>query len=267
VDDFIYDLRWQEDETEWRACARRELALYLLQRFKSRSGKLSILDVGCGTGMLVQQMQAFGNSFGIDVSLKAIEYSRRRGSEQTAVGSAEDLCFRSATFDAVTMIEVLEHVEDDLKALRDIHGLLRPGGAVILTVPAFQMLWSRRDVRLHHKRRYTTDDLKKKITQAGFRPLFCTYIDLFLFPPLWLLSSLLEFGGKSQRLEMYTVSSPRPINALLLRICRFERGIYTHLHFPFGVSIACVAERLESGHEDSRNTAQHVVSDADPSRV
>jgi SAM-dependent methyltransferase len=241
MDDFIYDIRWREDETEWRASARRELAIYLLQRFRSKPGKLSMLDVGCGTGVLVRQLQTFGDAYGIDVSLKAVQYSRQRGSSSTAVGSAEELCFTKGAFDFVTMIEVLEHLEDDLKALRDIRALMQPSGTLILTVPAFQSLWSRRDVNLHHKRRYTIRELREKLIEGGFRPLFCTYIDSFLFLPLWFLASLTRFTRESRRLEMYEVSAPAPINALLLGVCRLERDIYTRMKLPFGVSIACVA--------------------------
>jgi len=243
VDEFIYDIRWEQDETEWRACARRELVLALLERNRSKRSSQMVLDLGCGTGMLVQQLQPFGNVYGLDLSPKAVAYSRRRSLPLTAVGSAEHICFADNTFDIVTMVEVLEHVEDDISALSDIRRLMRPGGLVIITVPAFGLLWSRRDVHLHHKRRYTKRELTEKLLRTGFRPLQSTYIDLFLFLPLLLLVQLDRLTRRSDRFQVYEVSAPTLINEFLLRVCRLERHIYSRMGLPFGVSIACIAER------------------------
>jgi SAM-dependent methyltransferase len=248
VEDFIYDIRWEEDETEWRARARRELVLSLLDRYRFKRENQTILDVGCGTGMLVQQLQPYGKVYGMDFSPRAVAYSRQRQLSCTLVGTADSVCFTPDTFDIVTMVEVLEHIEDDMQALHDIRKLMRPGGVLVLTVPAFSFLWSRRDVHLHHKRRYTKKELNEKLTETGFRPLYISYIDLFLFLPLLLLVRLNRLAREPDRLQVYEVSAPTLINELLLRICRVERYLYTRMQFPFGVSIACVAERIPNGH-------------------
>jgi SAM-dependent methyltransferase len=245
MEDFIYDIRWDEDEREWRAQARRELAVSLFRRYRPNSGCANrVLDIGCGTGVLVKEMSVLGDAYGVDTSAKAVAYSRRRGLSSTAVGTADALCFTAGTFDLVTMIEVLEHVNDDRQALGDIHTLLRDDGLLVLTVPACMSLWSHRDEVLHHKRRYTRAELLSRLRASGFRPLYCTYIDLFLFPALWLLVRLAALGGNRKRLKMYSVSTPGPINRLLLAACRVERFVFMRMKLPIGVSLACVAERV-----------------------
>ncbi len=94
MEDFIYDIRWDEDEREWRAQARRELAVSLFRRYRPNSGCANrVLDIGCGTGVLVKEMSVLGDAYGVDTSAKAVAYSRRRGLSSTAVGTADALCF------------------------------------------------------------------------------------------------------------------------------------------------------------------------------
>ena len=102
MEDFIYDIRWDEDEREWRAQARRELAVSLFRRYRPNSGCANrVLDIGCGTGVLVKEMSVLGDAYGVDTSAKAVAYSRRRGLSSTAVGTADALCFTAGTFDLV----------------------------------------------------------------------------------------------------------------------------------------------------------------------
>jgi SAM-dependent methyltransferase len=245
VDDFIYDIRWEQDETEWRARARRELALSLWRRYspvdkETKSGAM-LLDLGCGTGVLLRDFKPFGRAFGADINAKAVAYCRERGLETTVVADAAYPSFAAATFDLITAIEVLEHVEQDVDALNEIWRLLKPGGILILTVPAFPFLWSERDEKLHHKRRYTKRGLKNKIASAGFHLLCCSYIDLFLFLPLCAIIAAMYMFRRAVRFQAYEVSVSEPLNSILLFISRLERQFYIRFNLPAGVSLVGVA--------------------------
>ncbi|HEY8164379.1 MAG TPA: class I SAM-dependent methyltransferase, partial [Gemmatimonadaceae bacterium] len=162
MDQFIYDVRWQDDAAEWRARARRQAVTAMWRRYAAgpaSNGRTRILDIGCGTGAGLEEFRALGCVTGIDFSETAVHYCRRRGCARTAVADASHLPFESSHFDLVAMIEVLEHVDDDAGTLAETARVLVPGGLIVLTVPAYQWLWSVRDERLQHKRRYTRSRL------------------------------------------------------------------------------------------------------------
>jgi SAM-dependent methyltransferase len=244
MENFIYNIRWQVDDKEWRARSRRELAFSLWHKYGLSCKKpKTLLDIGCGTGVLLKAFSTISDVYGLDLSSVAVNYCRKRGLNRTVIADAKYPCFRKNAFDLITMIEVLEHVEDDERALISLRQILKPRGLLILTVPAFQFLWSDRDVKLHHKRRYTKRNLSDKIKLAGLNLVFCNYIDIFLFLPLWCIASANRIFANSVKFQTYEVSFPGLINNLMLNICRMERKIYTRFNFPIGVSLACVAQR------------------------
>jgi len=247
LDSFIYDIRWRHDDREWRSEARRRAVMAMWDRFgRGASRDARVLDIGCGTGAGLEQFGRFGKATGIDVSETAVRYSRLRKATQTAVADAARLPFKAAAFDRVAMIEVLEHV-DDIAALDEIVRIMKPGALIVLTVPAYRWLWSVRDVRLQHRRRYTRAELVGKVRQAGLSILWCTYIDAFLIGALAVMVGYSRLRKQEDHLEIYALSAPGPLNGLLLGACSVERFLYTRLRLPFGVSLLCVARKtLES---------------------
>jgi len=118
-------------------------------------GGAEILDAGCGSGRNLEWLARFGAVTGLELSEDSLEYARRRAIGSVVAGSVEDIPLADESFDLVTSFDVIEHV-DDLRALRELHRLLRPGGRLLVSVPAYPFLWSEHDARNHHRRRYTT---------------------------------------------------------------------------------------------------------------
>jgi len=246
MDESLYHLYYRKEDGWWWAAGRRALVVSLWRRYGSSVVRPRLLEVGCGTGGLLQAISPWADACGVDLSGEAMSYCRKRGLTMLCQGSLGALPFRDDTFDGVISVDVLEHLEDDAAALREIRRVCRPEGYLIATVPAFQFLWSRRDVQLHHKRRYTLGQVKQRIGDAGFKVLKATYVNLLLFLPLLILvkTGLLTSGGA--RLKMDYALVPAPINRLLSLLFGLESRLISRVNLPLGTSIACVALKEEN---------------------
>ena len=243
MDDYFYELRYQHDLTEWRAIIRRAL-LHRVWRLFGRPprGRVPcILDVGCGTGVTGISFADEGTVFGVDSSAHALEFAQRRGLTRIAQSVGEAMPFASGQFDLITSSDVLEHIEDDEAVLREMARLARPGGLLVIVVPAFPSLWSNRDERLQHKRRYRADELGERVARAGFDVLHTTYCDSFLFLPLWLLVKTRLLTGSDPSVRM-DVAPSSILDPLWLALARLERRLIT-LRLPVGASALCVGRR------------------------
>ncbi len=153
-----------------------------------------------------------------------------------------EIPFEPGRFDLVAAFDVLEHVDDDLASLRALHDQLRPGGSALITVPAFDFLWSRHDERHHHKRRYTGAKLRRRASSVGLVPVVMTYFNSLLFP----LITGVRLGKKILRLEDAEDEAmpPAPFNGILCRLFASERHLMGRVRLPFGVSLLMVARKV-----------------------
>lgn len=142
-----------------------------------------ILEIGCGAGGMLGPLARFGNVTGLDISREYLQFCHSRGHRRIVTGSGYELPFRDHSFDLVALFDVIEHIEDDLQVLREVRRVLRPGGRVFISVPAYQFLFSQNDRVAHHLRRYTASKLRKNLNAAGLQPAKLTYFNTFLFPP------------------------------------------------------------------------------------
>lgn len=204
---------------------------------------LKILDVGCGTGANLEMLSQFGQAQGVDVSAEALSFCRARGLENVKQGEAEALPYEDNSFDLVTGLDVVEHLNDDLAGLREMRRVLRRGGHALLFVPAFMFLWGVQDDVSNHRRRYTLPGLKRKVLQAGFEVERATYVNISFFAPI-LLGRLL-MRGLRLRPESENNITIGFLNGVLGKLFGAERLPLRHLNFPFGVSIICVARKVE----------------------
>lgn len=243
MDEFVYDVF--NEEQWWWSVGRRALVNKLWRKYRNGGQEPLVLDIGCGVGTTLKGLEKAGRGYGVDVAPNAVKYCLERGVDAVCVGDASRLPYQSERFDLVICIDVLEHVEDDLGALREMLRVTRPGGAMIFTVPAFQFLWSRRDEQCHHFRRYGLSEVKGKATEAGLRILRATYINLPLLVPLFLLVKVGHLIRRNPSLQMDYVLVPRPINTLLGLVVRAEARWLAALDLPMGTSIACVAVKPE----------------------
>lgn len=249
MEDFIYDV--YNDDKWWWSVGRRALVRRLCKKYSRKQG-LYILDIGCGTGSTIKETQLLGPSYGIDVSPEAVKYCRERGVDSVCVADASALPYRDERFDIIISVDVLEHVDDDVGSLEEIYRVCRPGAILILTVPAFRFLWSRRDEFAHHKRRYTLKEMREKLSVAGFQIIRATYINLPLLIPLFLLAKVGRLLSPKPTVKMEYVIVPSPINKVLGWVISGEAGWLVNFDLPIGTSIGCVAKKASEASREYR---------------
>jgi 2-polyprenyl-3-methyl-5-hydroxy-6-metoxy-1,4-benzoquinol methylase len=243
-----YDVHAELEENHWWFTARRSIVRTLLQRELERDPRLErplrILDIGCGAGGTVRDLAEFGAVQGIDPSPIAVAYAQSKSDLEVRIGGLPyDLPFdEREKFDVITLLEVLEHVDDDVAALVNIRKLLGDAGRLIVTVPAFQFLWSGHDVINEHKRRYSRAELESKLERAGFRITTLSYYNTILFLPV----ALVRLARRAAHLDGDPAKNPvgrvpGPVNRFLHHLFAVERHALTRLSLPFGVSLIAVA--------------------------
>lgn len=242
MEEYVYDVLKQDGW--WWEVGRRALSRGLLRRYAKSNGngrKPRLLEIGCGSGALLEDLSADNVVYGMDVAEEALRICRERGLDCVSKGDVTALPYKDAAFDTVIAIDVLEHIDDDGAAVREIHRVCRPGGVLIVTVPAFQMLWSRRDIDHHHKRRYRVKEIRSRLKEGGFKVVKATYVNLPVFFPLFLMvkAGQLSPGGASSVSKDFGLV-PAPANAVLSRLMVAEARLLPHVDLPFGSSIACV---------------------------
>lgn len=242
MDEDLYPLYHREEDSWWWSAGRRALVASLWRRYGVGGARPRLLEVGCGTGGLLEGLTSWADAYGLDLAREAVGFCGQRGITTACQGSLNDLPYHSDTFDGVIGVDVLEHLDDDEGALRELLRVCRPGGRLVATVPAFQFLWSRRDVQLHHRRRYTRPEFKAKVAAAGFHVMRATYVNLPLFLPLL---AMVKTGRlkKGANVKVDYALVPDAFNRVLAGVVKFEAGLLARLSLPLGTSIACVAAK------------------------
>jgi len=169
------------DEHHWWYRGRRLIIRAELDRVPLRAGA-RVLDAGCGSGRTLQDLCVFGQVSGIELSPLAAGRARDRGLGEVRVGRVEELPWEDGSFDLITCLDVLEHTPDDQVALRELRRVSAPGGWLLLTVPAYPVLWSTHDVVNHHYRRYTRRTLRDAATGSGWHMARLTSFNSLLLP-------------------------------------------------------------------------------------
>ena len=235
----LYEDLLRSEDQHWWHLAKRKLVGDLISTLAGPEN-LRLLDFGCGTGRNVEEFSRFGEAWGVDVSGEAINFCRARGIRNLAA-SAEAL--PEASFDVVTILDVLEHT-DDAATLDTIYKLLKPAGVVIVTVPAYQWLWSGWDEVLHHRRRYYRGTLKRLFLQHGFEVQLCSYLYSFLLLPVLVVRLLKKLICRGDYSSDFKISSPG-LNLLGWALTELERPMVKAGLVPFGTSLLVVARRRE----------------------
>ncbi len=242
-----YRRMFELETTYWWFAGRRELVrewvAEALRRQASPPAERQLLDAGCGTGANANMLRAFGRVVGADISYEALRWSRRRGLSSLAQCRAEQLCFADDTFDVVTALDMLEHVDDDLAALAELHRVCKPGGAVIVTVPAYGFLWSPHDEALHHRRRYAPRELRDKLEALGFEVERLNHFMFGLFVPVLLMRIWQNLRKRGLRSRSDAQPLPAWLNRLLLWLLSVERRLGRFVTPPVGVSLICTARK------------------------
>jgi SAM-dependent methyltransferase len=142
-----------------------------------------VLDAGCGSGRMLDALSRYGEVSGLDTNSDSVALARRRGYEDVHEGIVERLPWADETFDLITMLDVLEHTADDRMVLRELHRVSRPGGYLLVTVPAYQALWANHDVLNQHHRRYSRGTLRASALSVGWSVQRMTFFNSLLLAP------------------------------------------------------------------------------------
>lgn len=236
-----YEAMYGLEDVYWWFIARRQLAVEVLARELAGRADARILDVGCGTGSNLSAFCQLGRAVGIDMSTDALEFCRQRGIERVALSEIESLPFPDGTFDVVTAMDILEHTDDDLAALGELRRVLRPGGLMLSTVPAYGFLWSEHDEALKHRRRYTAHELRNKLTVTDFQIERTSYFITSLFLPIFAMRIHQGLFKKSTHPQTSVRLLPPWLNSGLVGLLGLERRVFRRMNLPFGVSIVALA--------------------------
>lgn len=241
-----YEIMNRVENKHWWFVGRRaileEFLRQIIQNPKSKVQSPKILDVGCGTGANLEMLQNFGEAEGVDVSNDALEFCRAKGLKAHK-GLAEKLPFADESFDLVTALDVVEHLDDDVAGLQEMRRVLKKGGRALIFVPAFMWLWGVQDDISNHRIRYTKRQIVERLEKAGFEIERATYANITFFAPILAGRTLMKVTGiKPESENNVNVSA---LNGLFGKIFSAESLWLRNFDFPFGVSIVIVAKKTD----------------------
>jgi SAM-dependent methyltransferase len=200
-----------------------------------------ILDAGCGSGRFMVELAKLGNVTGVELSDTSVSLARERQLGEVVAGSVLEMPFPENSFDLAVSLDVIEHLDDDLAALRELRRTVTPGGALLVTVPAYQWLWSGHDEINHHHRRYTRRSLQRVAEQAGWQQVRTTYFNSLLLPVAILLRVLDRFSTKTTESSLDLWIPPEPLNWVLERPLALEAALIARGgRIPAGLSLLAV---------------------------
>jgi SAM-dependent methyltransferase len=245
MDQDFYREYYELEDRHWWFVGRREVFLRVLDRhFGPRTSAAGrVLDVGCGTGTMLGHLSRYGTVQGVDASEEAVRFCRERGVEGVVQADGVPLPFDSASFDLVTALDVIEHADADVELLAELRRVARPGGTLLVSVPAYRFLWGPQDEISHHKRRYTARLLRLRIADAGWTLERLSYFNTLLFPPIAAVRLLRRDRGDDPPRSDFELTKPGRLNALLARTFSLEAPLVERFDLPFGVSILALARR------------------------
>ncbi len=246
----IYEL----EEKNWWFVGKRRIIFQFLKKFlkgkKRDKTRLRLLDIGCGTGIILKNFLRYGKAHGVDISEESIRFCVKRGLKNIKKAGAEKLPFKGNSFDVIGIFDVLYHknIKDDVKVLKEINRILKPGGLLLLTDSANMDLWSRHDIMVEARERYSKKEMKKKVESAGLMIRKLSYFNFFLFPIVYTTRKLDNAINKGKRPKSNVEKTNIFFNFVLKNILYTESFLLKFVDFPFGVSIFCAATKKEQKH-------------------
>jgi len=237
---------YELERSHWYFKARTNILRVLAKKYNPVEKKLKILNIGVATGGTTRLLEEFGEVTSVEYDKECCEFLENTAGIKAINASILDLPFGNNTFDLVCAFDVIEHVEDDQLAVREMARVTRDDGVNMLTVPAYMFLWSRHDEINHHFRRYTKPKLLKLFRKTEMRPLFKSYYNFFLFFPITfyrVFFSKLIRSKKGTGSDFEGANSSKFLSKIFYRIFNAEKGILKMFRLPVGVSIIVVLKK------------------------
>jgi len=238
-----YPILYQVEDTHWWYVGRRRIIQSLVEKISTKLKTQRILDVGCGTGANLKMLAAYGKAEGVDISPQAVDFCHERGLSSVKLGAIEQLPYESDSFELVTALDVIEHLDDDIAGLREMRRVLCRDGRLLVFVPAFMFLWGVQDDVSNHRRRYTLPRLLKAVEEAGFSVEWSSYANISFFLPVLVVRSVMRWLGLRADTE-YGINISL-MNGPFSSLFAAERLVFKHGRLPFGVSAVCIARRVD----------------------
>lgn len=246
MDRAVFDRMAELDQHHWWFTARRRILSSVIRRLVRPPADARILELGCGTGHNLDMLGAFGRVEASELDDHARALATKRLGRTVEKIALPDLSqFPADTYDMIALLDVLEHVPDDKGSLAAILTRLKPGGALLLTVPANPWMWSAHDIAHHHHRRYRKTEIAALARQAGYDIELLSPFNTLLFPLIAGVRALNKLRGHDSADDALP---PSPVNRALDRLFGAEAGLIGRLPFPFGVSLVAVLRRPAAAH-------------------
>jgi len=241
-----HEAMYQSETVLWWYVALREYVLdWLHLTERTPRPVLTMLDAGCGTGGMLARLAEYGTAVGLDLAPYAVRIAHDRRGCTTVRGSLTALPFPDGLFDAAVSLDVISDAGVDVEAaaLDELHRVLKPGGRLLLNLPAFASLAGEHDVAVRTARRYTTREARVLVERHGFIVERCSYWNMVLTPAVWLVRRLSRRKPLDAETAHSDITPPAaPINRTLLGLMRLERRLLRHLpRLPFGSSLLLLA--------------------------
>ncbi|HUS71394.1 MAG TPA: methyltransferase domain-containing protein, partial [Anaerolineae bacterium] len=243
MDPAAYEVVHDLEESHWFFVARRRILSRLLDEMLEGAGNPRILDVGCGTGATMGFLERYGEVIGVDIAPQALKYGREQGRARLCLADGGHLPFLEDSFDLVTALDLLEHLEHEEVGLREMWRVLKNGGRLLAVVPAFAFLWSDFDRFSGHYRRYSKQELRSKIEGSGFQVSRLSYFNTLLFPFVWGVRTFKNWAGTWRTFRSDLEMRTPGLNSLLASVFSMEGGLMARGDLPFGVSLICIARK------------------------
>jgi len=237
----VYDQMAKLDSQHWWFTARRRILDGVIERVVQPPKDARILELGAGTGHNLAMLSRFGRVEASELDPVARELASERLGRPVLEAALPDLSmFPAGSYDMVALLDVLEHVPDDKASLRAIYDLLKPGAALLLTVPINPWMWSAHDVAHHHHRRYRKREIRELAVASGYEIDLLSPFNSLLFPPIAVVRLLGKMTGKDDSDD----AMPSPlVNRTLDTLFGLERKLIGRVPMPFGVSLVAVLRR------------------------
>jgi len=238
----IFQKMLKLESSHWWFVARRKIIQRAINNL-DLPRNIRILDAGCGNGDNLSLLSTFGDLVAFEKNEYALKTAKSKKIGEIYKAELPDKLPNTikTNFDLIVLLDVLEHIDDDSKSLTTVRKLMNNKGIILITVPAFQWLWSEHDVIHHHKRRYSKSELREKLDSSGFRIKYISYFNTLLFP-----FALVERIGQ----KIFSPSNPEilelpnnKINFLLEKIFSLETIFMNKISLPFGLSLVAIAEK------------------------
>jgi ubiquinone/menaquinone biosynthesis C-methylase UbiE len=242
-----------EDRHAWFAGRTRAILKVLDAELGAAppGSRRKVLDLGGGAGNMAHHLAHYGAVFGVDTNPRPLAVAAQRALD-AAQSVGEQLPFPANTFDLIALLDTVEHIPDEMGVFAECQRVLKPGGKLMVTVPAWMSLWSYNDEINNHQRRYTAPELQQKLERSGLQVKRISYNNFFLFPLVAGLRALrphkpeLASPHLTQAEEVYQVEMepiPEPMNTLLHGVYWLEAELLQRVNLPIGVSVICLAEK------------------------